>query len=133
MFVQLADAPLLKMDVLAWSRHFRCFPGQGELNLAQFITQLSAHGYRGAWSLEIFNDGFRASPVLPTAQDGFRSLLWLEEQTYDWLAKQPLLPNAMASLIEHSLFHSEAHPPCWRWSLSNLPSRTAMGWRWANG
>ncbi|WP_163277346.1 sugar phosphate isomerase/epimerase family protein, partial [Enterobacter hormaechei] len=49
-FVQLADAPLLKMDVLAWSRHFRCFPGQGELNLAQFMTQLSAHGYRGAWS-----------------------------------------------------------------------------------
>ncbi|MBH3124466.1 bifunctional sugar phosphate isomerase/epimerase/4-hydroxyphenylpyruvate dioxygenase family protein [Serratia ureilytica] len=110
-FVQLADAPLLKMDVLAWSRHFRCFPGQGELNLTQFMTQLSAHGYRGAWSLEIFNDGFRASPVLPTAQDGFRSLLWLEEQTYDWLAKQPLLPNAMASLMERSLFHSQPHPP----------------------
>nr|BFE85436.1 hypothetical protein GCM10020093_080370 [Planobispora longispora] len=28
-FLQLADAPLLAMDVLQWSRHYRCFPGQG--------------------------------------------------------------------------------------------------------
>jgi 4-hydroxyphenylpyruvate dioxygenase len=28
-FLQLADAPLMKMDVLEWSRHFRCFPGRG--------------------------------------------------------------------------------------------------------
>lgn len=33
------------------------------------------------WSLEIFNDGFRASPNGATAKDGYRSLLWLEEQT----------------------------------------------------
>ncbi len=32
-------------------------------------------------SLEIFNDGFRASPNGATAKDGYRSLLWLEEQT----------------------------------------------------
>ncbi|KTS70827.1 bifunctional sugar phosphate isomerase/epimerase/4-hydroxyphenylpyruvate dioxygenase family protein [Pantoea stewartii] len=110
-FVQLADAPLLKMDVLSWSRHFRCFPGQGELNLTQFMTQLSAHGYRDAWSLEIFNDGFRASPVVPTAQDGYRSLLWLEEQTRDWLVRQPLLPSALASLAGEELFHSAPQPP----------------------
>lgn len=110
-FVQLADAPLLKMDVLSWSRHFRCFPGQGEFNLTQFMTQLSAHGYRDAWSLEIFNDGFRASPVAPTAQDGYRSLLWLEEQTRDWLIKQPLLPSALTSLIGDGLFHSAPQPP----------------------
>ena len=29
--VQLADAPKLGLDVLSWSRHFRCFPGQGDL------------------------------------------------------------------------------------------------------
>ncbi|MDC7865746.1 4-hydroxyphenylpyruvate dioxygenase [Pantoea ananatis] len=110
-FVQLADAPLLKMDVLSWSRHFRCFPGQGEFNLTQFMTQLSAHGYRDAWSLEIFNDGFRASPVVPTAQDGYRSLLWLEEQTRDWLVGQPLLPSALASLAGEGLFHSAPQPP----------------------
>ena len=28
-FLQVADAPLLDMNVLEWSRHFRCFPGQG--------------------------------------------------------------------------------------------------------
>lgn len=110
-FVQLADAPLLKMDVLSWSRHFRCFPGQGEFNLTQFMTQLSAHGYRDAWSLEIFNDGFRASPVALTARDGYRSLLWLEEQTRDWLIKQPLLPSALASLVGDGLFHSAPQPP----------------------
>src|ERR1700726_1082676 len=29
--VQVADAPLLDMDYLSWSRHYRCFPGQGDL------------------------------------------------------------------------------------------------------
>ena len=28
--VQMADAPKLDMDYLSWSRHYRCFPGQGE-------------------------------------------------------------------------------------------------------
>lgn len=80
-FLQLADAPLMKMDVLEWSRHFRCFPGQGELPLVEFTRELTRVGYRGPWSLEIFNDGFRASPNGATAKDGYRSLLWLEEQT----------------------------------------------------
>ena len=35
--VQLADAPLLDMDSLSWSRHFRNFPGQGELPLLDFM------------------------------------------------------------------------------------------------
>src|SRR6187402_1538545 len=35
--VQLADAPWLEMDVLNWSRHFRCFPGQGDLPLLDFM------------------------------------------------------------------------------------------------
>ncbi|PLN75010.1 hypothetical protein CWN73_17820, partial [Klebsiella quasipneumoniae] len=61
-FVQLADAPYMKMDLLEWSRHFRCFPGQGELPLEAFAEQITRCGYRGPWSLEIFNDGFRASP-----------------------------------------------------------------------
>lgn len=80
-FLQLADAPLMKMDVLEWSRHFRSFPGQGELPLVEFACELTRLGYRGPWSLEIFNDGFRASPNGATAKDGYRSLLWLEEQT----------------------------------------------------
>jgi 4-hydroxyphenylpyruvate dioxygenase len=46
-----------------------------------FACDLTRCGYRGPWSLEIFNDGFRASPNGATAKDGYRSLQWLEEQT----------------------------------------------------
>ncbi|QXH33383.1 3-dehydroshikimate dehydratase QuiC [Pseudomonas muyukensis] len=80
-FVQMADAPILAMDVLEWSRHFRCFPGQGELDLAGFLAPILARGYQGPLSLEIFNDGFRAAPPRQTAADGLRSLLYLEEKT----------------------------------------------------
>ena len=37
--VQLADAPLLDMDLLSWSRHFRNFPGQGDLPLLDFMER----------------------------------------------------------------------------------------------
>ena len=92
-FVQMADAPILAMDVLEWSRHFRCFPGQGEFDLAGFLAPILASGYRGPLSLEIFNDGFRAAPPRANAADGLRSLLYLEEKTRQRLelqARQPL-------------------------------------------
>ncbi len=80
-FVQMADAPVLAMDVLEWSRHFRCFPGQGEFDLAGFLAPILHSGYKGPLSLEIFNDGFRAAPTRSNAADGLRSLLYLEEKT----------------------------------------------------
>jgi 4-hydroxyphenylpyruvate dioxygenase len=79
-FVQLADAPKLQMDLLSWSRHFRCFPGQGEFDVAGFAAAAIDAGYSGPLSLEIFNDEFRAAAPAPTARDGMRSLLFLEEQ-----------------------------------------------------
>src|SRR3954470_17659594 len=79
-FVQLADAPRLSMDVLSWSRHFRNFPGQGELPVADFTRDILATGYRGPLSLEIFNDEFRSAPARRTARDALRSLRWLDEQ-----------------------------------------------------
>ncbi|VEA65970.1 4-hydroxyphenylpyruvate dioxygenase [Serratia plymuthica] len=93
-FLQLADAPLMNMEVIEWSRHFRCFPGQGELPLVEFTRRLVEKGYAGPWSLEIFNDGFRATPSAPTAQDGLRSLLYLEEQV---AATQPPTPELFNS------------------------------------
>jgi 4-hydroxyphenylpyruvate dioxygenase len=87
-FVQLADAPRLKMDVLTLSRHFRCFPGQGELDVAAFLAQVVCSGYTGPISLEVFNDEFRASPTRPTAVDAKRSLLFLEEQVRTRLLKE---------------------------------------------
>jgi 4-hydroxyphenylpyruvate dioxygenase len=78
-FLQLADAPLLRMDTLAWSRHYRCFPGQGGFDLATFTANVLASGYDGPWSLEVFNDVFRQADAERTAVDGMRSLLTLEE------------------------------------------------------
>lgn len=79
-FVQLADAPRLTMDVLSWSRHFRCFPGQGDFDVAGFAIEAVKAGYAGPLSLEVFNDGFRAASARQTAVDGMRSLLFLEEE-----------------------------------------------------
>ncbi len=79
-FVQLADAPRLAMDSLSWSRHFRNFPGQGQLPVAEFLRAALAAGYQGPLSLEVFNDEFRAAPARLMARDGLRSLLWLEAE-----------------------------------------------------
>lgn len=78
--LQLADAPRLRMDELQWSRHYRCFPGQGAFDLAPFLRRVLAAGYDGPLSLEIFNDIFRQADPFRTAVDGRRSLLWLEER-----------------------------------------------------
>ena len=55
-FLQLADAPLLVMDVLQWARHYRSFPGQGQFDLENFLAQSLRAGYTGPLSLEIFNE-----------------------------------------------------------------------------
>ncbi len=78
--LQLADAPRIRMDELQWSRHYRCFPGQGAFDLETFLARVLAAGYAGPLSLEIFNDIFRQADPFRTAVDGRRSLLWLEER-----------------------------------------------------
>jgi len=78
--VQLADAPWLEMDLLSWSRHFRCFPGQGDMPLVEFMEAVLATGYDGEFSLEIFNDQFRAGSPRSVAVDGQRSLIYLMDQ-----------------------------------------------------
>lgn len=80
-FLQLADAPLMPMDVLHWSRHHRCFPGQGAFDLTEFTGHVLAAGYEGPLSLEVFNDVFRASDPERTAADALRSLAVLEDET----------------------------------------------------
>ena len=79
-FLQIADAPRLDMGVLNWSRHFRCFPGQGNLDVAALVAKVLAAGYRGPLSLEVFSDVVRQAPARMTALDAMRSLLFLEEQ-----------------------------------------------------
>jgi 4-hydroxyphenylpyruvate dioxygenase len=78
--VQIADAPLAIMDLLTWSRHYRCMPGQGELPLVDYVATLKEVGYDGVLSLEVFNDRFRAASASQVAIDGKRSLTFLQEQ-----------------------------------------------------
>jgi 4-hydroxyphenylpyruvate dioxygenase len=111
-FLQLADAPVLAMDPLPWSRHYRCFPGQGGFDLIGFVADVLASGYRGPWSLEVFNDVFRQADAERTARDGMRSLLTLEES----LARSadPAQPTAMTA--------SRAGPV----KLSSLPTPASL-------
>jgi 4-hydroxyphenylpyruvate dioxygenase len=79
-YLQVADAPHLSMDVLEWSRHHRCFPGQGSLDVVGVVAAVVEAGYRGPLSLEVFSDIVREAEPHETARDGMRSLLFLEEQ-----------------------------------------------------
>lgn len=76
-FVQVADAPLIDMDLLYWSRHFRNMPGEGDLDVTGFMRAVMATGYSGPISLEIFNDQFRGGRPAEIARDGYRSLVAL--------------------------------------------------------
>jgi 4-hydroxyphenylpyruvate dioxygenase len=78
--VQLADAPLIDMDLLYWSRHFRNMPGEGDLPVVDFMRAVAATGYGGPLSLEIFNDQFRGGSPKTISIDGHRSLLNLMDE-----------------------------------------------------
>ena len=79
-YLQLADAPALSMDVLSWSRHHRLFPGEGDFDLATFVSRVLATGYDGPLSLEVFNDTFRQTDPDRTAVHALRSLVWLQDK-----------------------------------------------------
>jgi len=110
--VQWADAPRLQMDLLNWSRHFRCMPGQGDFALDEFAAQLLRIGYDGYWSLEIFNDRFRAGSASQIARDGLRGLKVLHDGATRSLGRTPEMPAAIAPMgvefIEFAASHAEA-------------------------
>jgi 4-hydroxyphenylpyruvate dioxygenase len=108
--VQLADAPLLQMDYLSWSRHFRNMPGQGELPVVDYVATLLARGYQGPLSLEIFNDRFRSSSASAVALDGHRSLTFLHDQVARQLAPRfpaELTPRAHVRGVEFVEFAAD--------------------------
>src|SRR5271166_3043058 len=72
--VQVADAPALVMDPLSLSRHYRCYPGQGDYPIVDFLDAATRAGYRGPLSLEIFNDQFRGASAAAIAADGMHAL-----------------------------------------------------------
>ncbi|MDX2548303.1 bifunctional sugar phosphate isomerase/epimerase/4-hydroxyphenylpyruvate dioxygenase family protein [Streptomyces sp. WI04-05B] len=106
-FLQLADAPLLAMDVLQWSRHYRCFPGQGGFDIAGLLRHVVRAGYDGPLSLEVFNDVFRQAEAGPTAVDARRSLLVLQESIGLAPLPEPVVPTGIAFA---ELVTSDAEP-----------------------
>ncbi|WP_171113897.1 MULTISPECIES: sugar phosphate isomerase/epimerase and 4-hydroxyphenylpyruvate domain-containing protein [Streptomyces] len=95
-YLQLADAPLPAMDVLQWSRHYRCFPGQGGFDVAGLVRHVLRTGYDGPLSLEVFNDVFRQAEAGPTAVDARRSLLVLGEAVGEAELPAPVVPTGVA-------------------------------------
>ncbi|MFC0685093.1 bifunctional sugar phosphate isomerase/epimerase/4-hydroxyphenylpyruvate dioxygenase family protein [Novosphingobium clariflavum] len=91
-YVQLADAPLLDMDLLYWSRHFRNLPGQGGLDLPGYVAEILRTGYQGPLSLEIFNDRFRSTASRLVAQDGHRSLEYVRDAARRLLGEPTDIP-----------------------------------------
>lgn len=114
--VQLADAPIIDMDVLQWSRHLRNMPGEGGLPVKEFMAAIAATGYDGYFSLEIFNDQFRGGLPNLIANDGHRSLINLGDEVRRELKNKSLtLPEIPAkakvnaiSFIEFSTDGAEA-------------------------
>jgi 4-hydroxyphenylpyruvate dioxygenase len=111
--VQVADAPWLDMDVLSWSRHFRNFPGQGDLPCVDFMEAVQATNYAGPLSLEIFNDQFRAGSTRNVAIDGLRSLVFLMDQLREKTKKPtglpPMPPRSRCLGIEFIEFAADDH------------------------
>jgi 4-hydroxyphenylpyruvate dioxygenase len=108
-FLQLADAPWVNTDPLTHSRHYRCFPGQGEMDVTGFAGAVLGSGYSGPLSLEIFSDEVRAAPARATAADAMRSLLWLEEQVRHQPA--PRQPELTLGQVGQALLLDPPPPP----------------------
>ena len=121
-FVQLADAPWVNTDVLTHSRHYRCFPGQGEMEVAKFTAAVIEAGYGGPLSLEVFNDEFRSAPARANAVDAKRSLLWLEDQVRQSRPKDA--PDCQAAL-----FAPPAPAPLTGWAFVEFAVDPAAGGR----
>ncbi len=119
-FVQLADAPLIEMDLLYWSRHFRNMPGEGDLDVTAFMKAVVATGYDGPISLEIFNDQFRGGSPRKIAADGQRSLLALMDDVARDAPPFAITPTPMPSrasiegvaFIEFAADEAEAERLC---------------------
>lgn len=99
--VQLADAPLIHMDLLHWSRHLRNMPGEGDLPVKEFVKAIYTTGYEGYLSLEIFNDQFRGGSARAVAKDGHRSLVHLMDQVSreSGLGRAPARPLPDRSVV----------------------------------
>lgn len=78
--VQIADAPMADCDIVWWSRHLRCFPGEGVFPVAAMLRHVMQAGYCGPLSLEIFSDRVSRAAPHQSARQAMQSLLRLERE-----------------------------------------------------
>jgi 3-dehydroshikimate dehydratase len=91
-FCQLADAANPPADLVDWSRHHRCLPGQGSFDLADFTARVLQTGYEGPLSLEVFSDALRDADPRQVAGEARRALTALEHHV-----RLPALAGAPSS------------------------------------
>ena len=144
-FLQVADAPLLDMNVLEWSRHHRCFPGQGMLDVEGVVAAVLEAGYDGPVSLEVFSDVVRETDPRRTAQAAMRSLLFLEDRLAGRLtgpaaegvaAAAPAPSRTDTAFLELSSLPGDASVPALLAGLGFAPAgrhRTKPVEWWRNG
>ena len=95
--VQMADAPKLAMDYLSWSRHYRCFPGQGELPIADFMDALHATGFDGLLSSFLKAGSGAYVNSLATGTAGAGTVLTASGKGSSRPASRPVRPAACTS------------------------------------
>ena len=78
-------------------------PGEGDLNVTQFMRDVMATGYNGPISLEIFNDQFRGGDARIIAKDGYRSLTSLMD---DVKKQEPEIPINVIDLPKRGTIDS---------------------------
>jgi sugar phosphate isomerase/epimerase len=71
--VELDDADATRSECTAWEDTIfhRKLPGEGQLNVPDFIRAVQAAGYTGPWGVEILSDTFRKLPLEEMARRAF--------------------------------------------------------------
>jgi 4-hydroxyphenylpyruvate dioxygenase len=72
--VEIADMPKINLELIDVSRHYRLFPGEGVMPIADFVRHVRRAGYAGHYSLEIFNAHYRATDPGVVAERAMRSM-----------------------------------------------------------
>ena len=76
--LRLADAMVRQIDVQSLRQANRVLPGQGVLPLGDFMRDFRAAGYRGPFSVEVFDAEGRGLPPVVLADDAMRALMLTE-------------------------------------------------------
>lgn len=73
--VQLSNAVSMPLPTIEIARHHRLFPDQGEWPVAEVVQRVEARGYRGCYSIEVFNDAYKKQDPFVVAKRAHASLV----------------------------------------------------------